>query len=279
MPWNRQLPKKKEARKKIRIIPYAMGIIFVCLGCGVLWMFSSQKTQVETVPAKKEIRKTKSEHLAQNINNQETNKRAIVNNQEVPSVKKEIWMWREIVSTKIVTNGTDLIITRIDAEGKKHKEYTSTQKRLFKNPVDIILSILLTTPEGVMTPPLPSLGPRADDVFIKALKSPIEISDSDTAEETRLKKLVIAAREQMLDELASGRSVNDVIEDHCTFADNNNKFRAEAMVQYKELIASGEEVLAEEFRVKANEIISSKGGIPFKSLEEIRASRKSKYRQ
>lgn len=279
MPWNRQSPKKVEVTKRSRVIPYAIAAICVCISCAALWMLSADKTDTAAIPAKKEVSKKKAECLVQNIKKRQVKKNTIAKKQDDVTPKKEIWMGREIVSTKVVTNGTDLIITRIDKEGKKHKEYTSTQKRLFKNPVDVVLAILLTTPEGAMTPPLPSLGPRSDELFAKALKTPIEILDTDTEEEKNIKQLVIAAREQMLDELDSGRSVNDVIEDHCTFADQNNRFRAEAMVQYKELIATGDKELAEEFRVKANELISTKGGIPFRSLDEIRSSRKSKYRK
>jgi len=190
--------------------------------------------------------------------------------------KREMWLGREIVRTKVVTNGTDLIITRIDTEGKVHKQYTSIHKRLFSNPVDITLAILLTTPEGALTPPLPPLGPRSDDIFAESLKKPIEISEDDTPEEKRIKQLVMAAREEMLEELRNGRSVNEVIEDHCTFVDANNRLRAEAMVQYKELVAEGDEALAEQFREKANEMLVGKGAAPLKSLAEIREERISK---
>ena len=190
--------------------------------------------------------------------------------------KSEMWPGREIVRTKVVTNGTDLIITRIDTEGKVHKQYTSIHKQLFSNPVDITLAILLTTPEGALTPPLPPLGPRSDDIFAESLKKPIEISEDDTPEEKRIKQLVMAAREEMLEELRNGRSVNEVIEDHCTFVDENNRLRAEAMVQYKELVAEGDEALAEQFREKANEMLVGKGATPLKSLAEIREERISK---
>ena len=189
--------------------------------------------------------------------------------------KREMWLGREIVSTKIVTNGTDLIITRIDAEGKVHKQYTSVHKRLFSNPVDITLSILLTTPEGALTPPLPPLGPRSGDIFAESLKKPIEITEDDTPEEKRIKQLVMAAREEMLDELRNGKTVDEVIEDHCTFVDENNRLRAEAMVQYKEMVAEGDEALAEQFREKANEMLVSKGATPLKSLAQIHEERTS----
>ena len=193
-----------------------------------------------------------------------------------PEPKRDMWMGREIVSTKVVTNGTDLIITRVDTEGKVHKEYTSVHKRLFTNPVDITLSILLTSPENALTPPLPPLGPRARDAFIEVLKKPIELSEDDTPEERRIKELVSAAREEMVEELANGRTVNEVIEEHCTFVDEKNKLRAEAMVQYKKLVADGDGDIAEEFRAKANEMLAQKGAKPLKSLAEIQQERVSR---
>ena len=191
--------------------------------------------------------------------------------------KREVWLGHEIVKTTIVTNGTDLIITRVDTEGKTHKQYTSTKRRLFTNPVDIVLSILLTTPEGAPVPPLPPLGPRADDIFGAALQAPIEISDEDSDEDKRIKKLVIAAREEMLQELATGRTVNDVIEDHCTYVDANNTLRAEAIVQYKELLAEGDEEMAEEYRKKVNQLLEGKGAATIRSAEETLKLRNSHF--
>ena len=144
---------------------------------------------------------------------------------------------------------------------------------MFSNPVDITLSILLTTPEGAMMPPLPPLGPRSGDVFAEALKKPIEISEDDTPDDKRIKQLVIAAREEMLEELRNGRTVDEVIEDHCTFVDENNRLRAEAMVQYKDLVAEGDNDAAEQFRIKANEMLVKKGANPIKSLAEIQEER------
>ena len=191
---------------------------------------------------------------------------------------KETWLGREIVKTTAVTNGTDLVITRIDTEGKVHKEYTSIRRRLFTNPVDIVLSILLTTPEGAPVPPLPPLGPRADDMFAESLRRPIEVTDEDSEQDARVKRLVMAAREEMLDELAAGRSVNDVIEAHCTYAEERNTLRAEATVNYRDILAKDGEAAAEEYRARANELLSRHGASPIRSVSEIRASRNSRRR-
>ena len=191
---------------------------------------------------------------------------------------KEIWLGREIVRTTAVTNGADLVITRIDTEGKVHKEYTSIRRRLFTNPVDIVLSILLTTPEGSPVPPLPPLGPRADDMFAESLRRPIEVTEEDSEQDAKLKRLVMAAREEMLEELAAGRSVNDVIEAHCTYAEERNTLRAEATVNYRDILEKEGEAAAEEYRARANDLLSRHGAIPIRSASEIRASRDSRRR-
>ena len=280
MPWNRSLDKKPQPKKTLPI-KFILGLIG-CIIIGVVAFFLlNSLTDTNDQPTQKpSLKKLTSKKQTKKPSEKKVTTKATTNITQVVQEKpKEIWMGHEIKSTTIKTNGTDLIITRIDVNGKKHKEYTSIQKRLFTNPVDIVLALLLTAPEGAPTPPLPSLGPRSDELFIAALKKPIEITDDDTAETKRIKELVIAAREHMIDELNAGRTVNEVIEDHCTYTDQNNRLRAEAMIQYKELIANGEEDVAEDFRKKANELISSKGGAPFRSLKEIRESRKSKFKK
>jgi hypothetical protein len=280
MPWNQPLKKKIEPKKFHSIKPLFILTGCIVIGMSVFFLLNSSTENIEAVPQKSITTKITPKSKTKKTSKTNTFTRTTTNIAHVVSEKpKEMWMGHEIKSTTVKTNGTDLIITRIDINGKKHKEYTSIQKRLFTNPVDIVLAILLTVPEGALTPPLPSLGPRSDELFISALKKPIQITEEDTAETKRIKELVIAAREHMLEELKAGRTVNEVIEEHCIYTDQNNRLRAEAMVKYKELIANGEEDAAEEFRQKANDLISSKGGTPFRSLKEIRESRKSKFRK
>ncbi len=263
----------------------AGAVLIVAVAGGVWWWVGGRggeprTTSVQQQGAKPKVEKPKTEKptkAARTEVRQPVATNAPAATQTKPEQpKREMWMGREIVSTKVVTNGTDLIITRVDTEGKVHKEYTSIHKRLFTNPVDITLSILLTSPENALTPPLPPLGPRARDAFIEALKKPIELSEDDTPEERRIKELVSAAREEMVEELANGRTVNEVIEEHCTFVDEKNKLRAEAMVQYKKLVADGDGDIAEEFRAKANEMLAQKGAKPLKSLAEIQQERISR---
>ena len=187
--------------------------------------------------------------------------------------RRETWLGHEIVRTTAVTSGTDVVITRIDTDGNVHKEYTSVRRNLFTNPVDAVLAILLTTPEGAPVPPLPPLGPRADDVFRAALMRPIEIGEDDSEQDARVKRLVMAAREEMLQELDDGRSVNDVIEDHCTYAEERNTLRAEAAIRYREILERDGESAAEEYRARTNEQLAGIGAKPLASPSEMREAR------
>ena len=81
----------------------------------------------------------------------------------------------------------------------------------------------------------------------------------------------------MLQELAAGRTVNEIIEDHCTYVDANNTLRAEAIVQYRDILAEGDEEMAEEYRKKVNQLLEEKGAATIRSAEETQKLRNSRF--
>ena len=147
------------------------------------------------------------------------------------------------------------------ADGKTHARLIPP-KPIFDNPVDQALSIALSAPEGVALPPMPSLGPGADKEFADALMRPIVINDDDSESIKRAKILVQAGRTAMLEELKNGKSVNEVIQDHCRAVNDSVELRNEAARAYRELIDSGETEMAEKYREQANKIIEQSGGAP-----------------
>lgn len=274
MTWNRPINDKKAVishHRNRNILVWIGGIAIVLLISFFLFRNESEPAN-ETSARHKTSVKPKNPEIKDKSNSEKQSNKS---RKEAcpPTVKNQLWMGREIVKETVVTNGTDLIITRTDAEGKRHKEYTSTSRTLFSNPIDIVLSILLTTPEGAPIPPLPPLGPRSIDRFTDALRTPIAITEEDFESDRKIKSLVQAAREEMLEELAAGRSVNEIIEDHCTYVDRNNTFRAEVAAQYRALVSEGDDGLAEDFRVKANCLLREKGANPIKSFEEAKMDR------
>lgn len=192
-----------------------------------------------------------------------------------PVATGEIWNGHKIASKRVVTNGVNIVTTRIGVDGKVYKQIEkANDKPIFNNPVDQALALMLTLPKGAMIPPMPPLGTDSDKVFLTAIKTPIEIRDEDTPEIKNVKRIVAAAREEILEQLASGRSVNEVIAEHCTSVNENTRLRAQATAEYRRILEEeGDVALAEEFREKSNQVLVNVGAVPIKKRGELRRTR------
>lgn len=175
------------------------------------------------------------------------------------AVPLEKWNGHEIVSRKTVTNGVNVVITMVGKDGKIYKELKKTTKPIFTNPVDQVLSMLLSNPPGASIAPLPSLGSDPDELFAKALRSPIVINDDDPENVKKAKLLVQGAREQILEEMGKGRSVMDVISSHISTVNDNNKLHGEVRETYEKMVQEGDLEVAEQYRTKANQILLNAG--------------------
>lgn len=144
------------------------------------------------------------------------------------------------------------------ADGKTHARLIPPPP-VFDNPIDQALSIVLSVPPGQTLPPMPSLGPKAGDQFAEALKKPIEIKDTDSEAVKRAKLIVQAGREQLLDAISRGQTVNEVLAEHCAMLNDNAKLRTEVGREYRKLIDEGDAESAELYREKANEILERAG--------------------
>ena len=171
----------------------------------------------------------------------------------------ETWNGHEIVSKKVVTNGVNIVVTMVGADGKVYKQLKKTTKPIFDNPVDQMLAMVMDVPPGGSLPPMPSLGRNSGDVFAEALKKPIVINDDDSERVKRAKLLVQAGREAMLDELRRGKTVEEVFADHCRAVNDNAALHAEAKSGYRKLLEEGDAEGAEHYRQEANKILENAG--------------------
>lgn len=144
------------------------------------------------------------------------------------------------------------------ADGKTHARLIPPPP-VFDNPIDQALSIVLSVPPGQTLPPMPSLGPKAGDQFADALKKPIEIKDTDSEAVKRAKLIVQAGRQQLLEAISRGQTVNEVLAEHCETLNDNAKLRTEVGREYRKLIEEGDTESAEQYREKANEILERAG--------------------
>ena len=158
-----------------------------------------------------------------------------------------------------VTNKSGEIMERWRTpDGKTHARLIPPPP-VFDNVIDQTLSIALSVPPGHSLPPMPSLGPDSTKAFAEALKKPIVIKDDDPENVKKAKLLVQSGREAIFDALKSGKSVQEIIADHCAAVNDNAELHNAVGVEYRKLIAEGDLEAAEEYRSKANEILEKSG--------------------
>ena len=146
-------------------------------------------------------------------------------------------------------------------DGKTHARLTPPPP-VFDNVIDQTLSIALSVPPGHSLPPMPSLGPDSTKAFAEALKKPIVIKDDDPENVKKAKLLVQSGREAIFEALKSGKSVQEIIADHCAAVNNNAELHNAVGAEYRKLVAEGDLEAAEEYRRKANEVLQQSGADP-----------------
>lgn len=158
-----------------------------------------------------------------------------------------------------ITNRSGEIMERWRTpDGKTHARLIPPPP-VFDNVIDQTLSIALSVPPGHSLPPMPSLGPDATKAFEEALKKPIVIKDDDPENVKRAKLLVQSGREAISEALKSGKSVQEIIADHCAAVNDNAELHNAVSAEYRKLVAEGDMDAAEEYRAKANEILEKSG--------------------
>ena len=268
------------------VLSVAAALVMAFCVCGGAWWYVAFRTKDVSEPPPKEsdpkhghsTSKTKHPKPRANL----PPELATTNVQEKPVTAQpvktnEVWNGHEIATTLVSTNGDNIITTRIGVDGKKYKQIAKVNEQpIFDNPVDQVLALMLTTPKGSVIPPPPPLGAEADEVFIKGLKRPIEIRDDDSPEVKRVKRIVMAAREEMIEELGAGHSVNEVIAKHCMNVNENAKLRAQAVAEYRRILdEEGDEAMAEQYREKANGLLVNAGAVPIDKRGPSSRSRQS----
>ena len=98
--------------------------------------------------------------------------------------------------------------------------------------------------------------------FAEALKKPIVIKDDDPENVKKAKLLVQSGREAIFEALKSGKSVQEIIADHCAAVNNNAELHNAVGAEYRKLVAEGDLEAAEEYRRKANEVLQQSGADP-----------------
>ena len=165
------------------------------------------------------------------------------------------------------TNDTLVIETFITVDGKTHKYYHDLRENALPTGADQILAMMTQDYGGFGAPPLPHID-NFENEFGDALKKPIVINNDDSKEVREVKERVRAARKEMLELMAEGKSANDVIREWQQMQEDNATVRLDAATKVRELLDQGDREGAEQLCKKYNEILEKSGIMKLELPEE-----------
>ncbi len=129
---------------------------------------------------------------------------------------------------------------------------TKTEKRL---------RLLASVPIGSPVPPMPGSVDMDDDLEA-TLANKIEILPDDTEREIEQKKFVMAFKEFMAEEIAAGKSANQVYEEYVQTMNKVAALTAEGAKMAREMRSEGDLEGAKKFLERVNAKIEELGGNP-----------------
>ena len=145
------------------------------------------------------------------------------------------------------------------------------KERPFKTAADQAMAMLMSIPPGQAVPPIP-LRPGAEEEFRKMVDTPIEILETDNEKVRALKESVRECRKELKRLLDEGLSLQEIVTEHRTLANENAQIRRDAAREAKEMLEKGSREDAEKY-VKTINAALSQMGIPAISMPMTREER------
>ncbi len=163
------------------------------------------------------------------------------------------------VLTSTTTNGMYIVEMYRMPDGKKLKKYRYSVPSIWKSSTDQLLHMALSTPPGVVMPPLPIGGGNLTGEFEESLKTPIVINDDDNEEVREAKERIIEARKTVKRLLAEGYTFEDILADHEAQNAQDAQTRQEVIERIEEFKREGDIDNAREYMTRANELLRNAG--------------------
>ncbi len=134
-------------------------------------------------------------------------------------------------------------------------------KPVWDNAADQLIAMAVSIEPGVEAPPLP-VG-VSDREFLQALKKPIIINSSDSAELQRLKRQVRDARNEILEVMAkTGKTFEDVLNEHRDAMNEGTALWRTAQETYKSVRETATKEELDEYTAKVNAYLEECGVRP-----------------
>ena len=137
---------------------------------------------------------------------------------------------------------------------------TPKQPPVLPTPSDELIAMIMSSDGTHELPPMP-FGPEMERDFIESLHKPIFINDEDSEEVRRVKETVLAVREQLLELVESGRTVESVLREHQMLVNQNMEIRRDVIQSLQTMLANGNREDAESYLDAVNETLRG-AGIP-----------------
>jgi len=157
------------------------------------------------------------------------------------------------------TNGMYIIEMYTMPDGKKLKKYRYSTPSIWHSNTDQLLHMALSTPPGVVLPPIPYARGTSTKDFKESLAKPIVISPDDSDEVREAKERVIEARETVKKLLDEGYTFEDILADFERENAMQADLRREVSERIEEIKREGDIEMAREYMKKANALLRDKG--------------------
>lgn len=251
MSWNRPTEQKKPACESKTNRPgkplLALVFVAVCIfgACVYYFAFNDETTDMASTEGKSRSREEKPKRT----HNSNSSSKSRVPAEERKRVGKATASKETSVAVPIATsNATD---TLKSAKPKREEDNVTA--------VDQLLLMAADLSEGKSVPPMPIGGPGMTKAFIDSLSKPIKVLESDSERTKEIKALMSEMRQQMIDAIKDGASVEEVLRDHEYQNNENNKIRNKALKEIKELREQGQEDDASVYLQAMNQAFSQMG--------------------
>ena len=264
----------------------AVAVVLAAIVGGVWWWIGRgepKTTSVQQQGAKPKVEKPKAEKpqksAAKSVATNENHVTATTNTvQEAPATNAPyggVWEGQKIVSYTVKTNGWSTYERIVTADGKKHGVVGSTVKPIFDNGSDQLLAMAVRASQDTEMPPMP-LSPLVESDFLESLKKPIVINDDDSEEVKQLKRDVMQAREDMMDLMKKGMTIEQALAEHFKMSNENVGIRNKAVEELRAILDSGDEEGALKYMEAVNATLEKLGAMKIEIPEERIRGRKRK---
>lgn len=131
---------------------------------------------------------------------------------------------------------------------------------VFKTVADQVLAMIWSSSSGMIAPlPLAGDSKRLEMEFRKIIQKPVDFKDDDSKDVLDAKQRIHELRGEVLDLLDKGYTVHQILNEHQQLFNENQRLRAQILVERDRIYDAGDEAAAREYVRRVNEELVKMG--------------------